>query len=107
MFQHQNDDEEEEDDDDDDDDDAFDDDYFDIPGPNGFNDTEFVPGGGRPGSRPRPPRRRPPFFHCVMGGYGPNGPMPTVSHVIPSARRLPRYLSYTSCIDLKHWNGHS
>ena len=94
-------DEEDEDDDDDDDDDAFEDDYFDVPGPNGFNDTEFVPGGGaggrpgfpsRPGfPQPRPPRRRPPFFHCVMGGYGPNGPMPTVSHVIPSARRLPRY----------------
>ena len=37
-------------------------------------------------------RRGPPFFHCVMGGYGPNGPMPSVSHIVPSQPRTPRFI---------------
>ena len=40
------------------------------------DDAETV--GGTNGQRPR---QRPTFFHCIMGGYGPFGPIRTIGHI--------------------------
>ena len=68
---------------------AFPDEYFDeesIDDSDIDESTESVEGGN--GTSPR----RPPFFHCVVGGYGPQGPLPTISHVVPSLPRRPRLI---------------
>ncbi len=69
----QDDDEDGDGDDDEDEDEAFPDEYFD-------EDAEAAP--VAPGSGGRPP----PFFHCVMGGYGPRGPIAAIGHLLPTTR---------------------
>ena len=39
------------------------------------DDAETVDGNGKK------PRRRPTFFHCIMGGYGPFGPIRNIGHI--------------------------
>jgi hypothetical protein len=39
------------------------------------DDAETVDGNGKK------PRRRPNFFHCIMGGYGPFGPIRNIGHI--------------------------
>ena len=39
------------------------------------DDAETVDGNGQK------PNRRPTFFHCIMGGYGPFGPIRNIGHI--------------------------
>eukprot|EP00095_Tigriopus_kingsejongensis_P003452 maker-scaffold13_size735724-snap-gene-1.13 protein:Tk03452 transcript:maker-scaffold13_size735724-snap-gene-1.13-mRNA-1 annotation:"kelch-like protein 2" len=60
-----------------DDEEAFSDDYFDE------EPTTPVSGDGSGG----PVSTRPKIFNCIMGGYGPQGPIPNVTPMIPSVFR--------------------